>query len=145
MIKRMTAKRPSVLIVCGDPGGASAVAPVIKYLESENRLKVEAVAYNEAGSIWDSFEIAYKNIPNDFSREEILALMKKPEVKLLFTGTSVNTIDLEKKFISAAEQIGIPSLSLIDFWTNYTWRFSDKDKKLVYIPLQVFQQIDGMR
>jgi len=134
MIKRMTAKRPSVLIVCGDPGGASAVAPVIKYLESENRLKVEAVAYNEAGSIWDSFEIAYKNIPNDFSREEILALMKKPDVKLLFTGTSVNTIDLEKKFIAAAAQIGIPSLSLIDFWTNYTWRFSDKDKKLVYIP-----------
>jgi predicted glycosyltransferase len=134
MINRMTVKKSSVLIVCGDPGGASAVAPVIKLLESENRLKLKTFAYNEAGSIWDSFEIDYQNIPNDFSRGEMLSLMKEPEVKLLFTGTSVNTFDLEKQFISAAREIGIPSLSLIDFWTNYTWRFSDKDTRLVYLP-----------
>ena len=28
----------------------------------------------------------------------------------------------------------IPSLSLIDFWTNYVWRFSDDGNALVYVP-----------
>jgi predicted glycosyltransferase len=130
----MMPKIPSILVICGDPGGASAVAPVIKFLESENRLRIEAVAYNEAGSIWDNFEITYKNIPNDISHEAILSLLKKPDVKLLFSGTSVNSIDLERKFIAAAAHISKPSLSLIDFWTNYTWRFSDKDKRLVTLP-----------
>lgn len=125
---------PVVVVVCGDPGGASAVGPVIKLLQVEDRLNVQPVAYNESASIWDSLDIDYEKIPTDFSPEATLSMLSRPEVKLLFTGTSVNSIDLEKLFIATAAHIGLPSLSLIDFWTNYTWRFSDDDKNLVYLP-----------
>jgi predicted glycosyltransferase len=41
---------------------------------------------------------------------------------------------LEKKFITIASKLGIPSISLLDFWTNYTWRFSDELGNLAYVP-----------
>jgi hypothetical protein len=126
--------RPSIVIVCGDPGGASAVGKVIKLLELDRRVFIKPVAYKEAATVWDEMEIPYQKIPDDFTQESTLALLKKPDVKLLFTGTSVNSVDLEKQFIVGARQIGLPSLSLVDFWTNYTWRFSDNAGNLVYLP-----------
>jgi hypothetical protein len=130
----MDSERSVVVVVCGDPGGASAVGPVIKLLEAEDRLKAQPVAYNESASVWDNFAIDYQKIPTNFSPEATLTMLNRPEVVLLFTGTSVNAIDLEKQFITAAAQIGLPALSLIDFWTNYTWRFSDDEKNLFYLP-----------
>jgi hypothetical protein len=126
--------RPSIVVVCGDPGGASAVGKVIKLLELDRRVFIKPVAYKEAATVWDEMEIPYQKIPDDFTQESTLALLKKPDVKLLFTGTSVNSVDLEKQFIVGARQIGLPSLSLVDFWTNYTWRFSDNAGNLVYLP-----------
>jgi hypothetical protein len=126
--------RPGIVVVCGDPGGASAVGKVIQLLESDNRVSLKPVAYNEAATVWDELRIPYEKIPNDFTQESTLTLLKKTDVKLLFTGTSVNSIDLEKQFIAAARQLGLPSLSLVDFWTNYAWRFSDDAGNLVYLP-----------
>lgn len=126
--------RPKILIICGDPGGAGAVSPVIRLLESGNRVQLRTIAYNEAADIWDGQGITYEKIPNDFSKAETSALLRGENARLLFTGTSVNGIDLEKQFIAAAAQDGIPSLSLIDFWTNYTWRFSNHKDALVYVP-----------
>jgi hypothetical protein len=126
--------RPKVLIVCGDPGGAGAVSPVIKSLESGNRVQLRVIAYNEAADVWDGQGIVNEKIPNDFSKAETAALLRGEDTRLLFTGTSVNGVDLEKQFIAAAVQDRVPALSLIDFWTNYTWRFSDEEGALVYVP-----------
>jgi len=125
---------PTIIVLCGDPGGASAVAPVVKLLAAEKGLRVLPYAYNEAASIWDNFDIGYEHLPNDISQEEADSLLRKPEIKLLFTGTSVNSVDLERVFVGAAAQIGLPSLSLIDFWTNYTRRFSKDGKNLTHVP-----------
>lgn len=127
-------KKPIVLVVCGDPGGAVAASPVIKTLQSEGMVLVFPVAYNEAASIWDDFKISHQKIPNDYSRTGIRSLLLGSGANLLLTGTSVNTFDLEKQFISIATVLGIPSLSLLDFWTNYSWRFSDGDGNLDYVP-----------
>lgn len=125
--------RPKVLIVCGDPGGAGAVTPVIKSLESGNRVRLRVIAYNEAADVWAAQGIVHEKIHNDFSEAETTALLRSENTRMLFTGTSVNGVDLEKQFIAAAQD-RIPSLSLIDFWTNYTWRFCDQDGALVYVP-----------
>jgi len=125
---------PTIMVLCGDPGGASGVAPVVKLLTAEKGLRVLTYAYNEAAAIWDNLGIDHENLPNDFSQEEAESLLRKPGIRLLFTGTSVNSVDLEMVFIRAAAQTGIPSLSLIDFWTNYTRRFSQDGKSLTHVP-----------
>jgi len=125
---------PTIIAICGDPGGASAVGPVIKLLQSEKQVQVEVLAYNEATQIWDNLGIGYKGLSGDITTAEIMAYLKKPGVRLLFTGTSVNPIDLEKRFIAAASKIGLPSLALLDFWLNYGARFSNHAGELVYMP-----------
>jgi hypothetical protein len=126
--------KPRVLVVCGDPGGAMAVCPVIKQLQEEERVSVIPLAYNEAAVIWRDAGISQTVIPNDYPEREMINLIENNGVSLLFTGTSVNTFDLEKQFISIAAEFEIPSLSLLDFWTNYTWRFSDDQGNLDYMP-----------
>ncbi len=131
---RSTLEKLKILVVCGDPGGAVAVSPVVKRLEVEGLVLVYSVAYNEAAKIWKDFDIAYQKIPNDYPQDGMKSLLLGSGASLLFTGTSVNTFDLEKQFISIAAELGIPSLTLLDFWTNYSWRFSDQDGNLVYVP-----------
>ena len=129
-----TLSPPTIIALCGDPGGASAVGPVIKRLQSEQQVEVEVLAYNEAAQIWDSLGIGHKVLSGKITSEEILAYLEKPNIKLLFTGTSVNPIELEKKFIVAAAEIGLPSLALLDFWLNYGARFSNLAGELAHLP-----------
>ncbi len=127
-------KQITIVVICGDPGGASAVGPVIKFLQEEQRVRVLALAYNEGSATWDNLAIPHTKLSGDISDEEIFSLLDKPEIKLLFTGTSVNPIELEKRFIATASVIGLPSLSLLDFWLNYTWRFSNANGELAFLP-----------
>ena len=51
-------------------------------------------------------------------------LLQEIRPALLLTATSVNGLDWECHLLQAARQLGIHSLSLLDFWSNYTRRFS---------------------
>jgi hypothetical protein len=53
---------------------------------------------------------------------------------VLLAGTSVNGVDLEKRFVVAARRLGIPSLAMLDFWSNYRARFADASGGLAYLP-----------
>ncbi len=126
--------RPRILAICGDPGGASAVGPVIRQLREENRLYVEALAYNEAAAVWEHLGVSHQVLQTNLPPHQIPALLKQSTAQLLLTGTSVNPVDYEKQFIAAARQLSIPSLAVLDFWLNYTWRFSDAEGNLIYLP-----------
>jgi len=128
---------PTIIALSGDPGGASAVGPVIKRLQSDQRVQVEALAYNETAQIWDNLGIAYNKLSGEIPDQEILAFLQRRDVKLLFTGTSVNPVDLEKRFIAAASRIGLPSLALLDFWLNYRLRFSNAAGELAFMPNKI--------
>lgn len=124
----------SVIAVSGDPGGANALAPVLKTLRDEGRATVRALAYNEARDVWSRHGISLEELPSDISRQDIVSkLMESPE-GLLLVGTSVNTFELEKQFIDAAREIAMPSLAVLDFWSNYRARFSNTDGRLVHLP-----------
>jgi UDP-N-acetylglucosamine 2-epimerase len=53
---------------------------------------------------------------------------------LVLTSTSLNGLDLEKRFIGAARLQGIPSVSVLDFWSNYRPRFSSSGDLLDCVP-----------
>lgn len=124
----------SVVAVCGDPGGANAVAPILKLLEHQPRVTVRALAYNEASSLWAEQGIPVQALPSEVSREAIISILSEDSVGLLLTGTSMNSVELEKQFIAASHEVGLPSLAVLDFWSNYRSRFSDSNGNLVYLP-----------
>ena len=105
--------KPKVVVVCGDPGGAAAVAPVILELERDGRVEVKPFAYYEAMEILRKAGI-------DFDVAKFLYVPDQmDDADLLFTGTSTNCLGIEKWIIDKARKKNIPSLSLIDFWSNY--------------------------
>ncbi len=124
----------SVVAVCGDPGGANAVAPVLKLLAKEARVSVRPLAYNEAISLWANQGIEVESLLPDLDREGIDELLRAGTEGLVLTGTSMNSLEFEKQFIAAAREAGLPSVAVLDFWSNYRRRFSDQDDGLVYLP-----------
>jgi hypothetical protein len=125
---------PVVVAVCGDAGGANAVAPVLEALRADGRLAVEALAYGQAESLWAKRALSFTALSPETTPSDISALLRRPDVVLLITGTSANGVDLEKRFIAAARDCGLPSLAVLDFWSNYRARFSDGDTLLRCVP-----------
>lgn len=128
---------PRIVAVCGDPGGASAVAPVIQQLRDEGKVSVDAYAYLQAVELWSGRGIPFQPIAGDASDETIRRLLCEPRADLLLAGTSVNRFELEKRFVAMARAQGIPSLGVVDFWSNYARRFSDEAGRLSYLPDRV--------
>jgi len=54
----------TVVSVCGDPGGASALAPVIKVLKSERRVRLVVYAYNEGIEVMRGCNVSSVSLPN---------------------------------------------------------------------------------
>jgi hypothetical protein len=125
---------PNILIICGDPGGANALVPVIRRLKSENIAGLQIFAYREAMEIMSRNDILFSHPDEAITNAEIEELLGKNRPDIIVTGTSVNFVDLEKKFIGAARKLKIPCLALLDFWANYSQRFSDDELNLIYVP-----------
>jgi len=123
-----------LVAVCGDPGGASAVAPVLELMMRENRVKVDAFAYRQACDVWQKRGMQFEALDEAVPQEEIDSLLRIPETRLLLTGTSVNGVDLEKRFIASARNRQLPSLALLDYWSNYGARFSVGEGKPAGFP-----------
>jgi hypothetical protein len=78
--------------------------------------------------------LAFDPLDESTSTLDAERLLSESRADLLVTGTSYNGIDLEKKFITAARKLGVPSLAVLDFWSNYATRFSDAEGNLAHVP-----------
>jgi hypothetical protein len=125
---------PSVVIVSGDPGGANAVAPVILKLMSDKKVRISAFAYREAKALWKDRNILFSDLPDDTNAGSAEMLLRNLGADLFFSGTSYNSQEFEKQFVSAARKIRVPSLVLLDYWSYYSIRFSDNAGNRIYIP-----------
>ncbi|KQC04396.1 MAG: hypothetical protein APR53_03360 [Methanoculleus sp. SDB] len=128
---------PVIVAVCGDPGGAKAVAPVINLLRSDARVQVRAMAYREACHLWKQQGIEYTEISEEMTACDIQSLLKEIMPSLLLTGTSFNGIGLERLFVDEARRLAIPSLTIMDFWSHYCERFCDHEGNLSSLPDRV--------
>lgn len=112
-----SSRLPQVLAVSGDPGGASALAPVVEFLRQTGRAQIEARAYRQACAVWARRGLEFSAL--DEQAEPVLP----DAMQLLLTSTSVNDVNLEKQFTAAARARGITSVAVLDFWSNYRPRF----------------------
>jgi len=127
----MNPARKPILVIAGDAGGAAALLPVISAL-ANRRHDLHVLAYGAASQIWLKAGLAYRELPA--SNVNPGKILRQLTPGLLLTGTSMNGIDWEKQFISAARREAVPSLALLDFWSNYRERFSDDSGRLQYLP-----------
>jgi len=125
---------PVIVVICGDPGGANAVIPVLLQIQDEERAKLQVFAYRQAVSILTKTGISHSVVDEGIMDDSIRDLLREIQPALVLTGTSVNAVDLEKKFIRAAREMNFPTLAILDFWSNYTTRFSDEYGNMRYVP-----------
>jgi hypothetical protein len=123
-----------IVVICGDPGGANALVPVIKHLHSEKKRDVIVFAYVQAIDIMNKNNILFSALDDHITNYDIQGILQRNRPAIIITGTSFNAMDHEKKFIHAAHKLKIPCLAILDFWTNYSLRFSDKQGDLKFVP-----------
>ncbi|HKJ28191.1 MAG TPA: hypothetical protein VJ965_11175 [Anaerolineales bacterium] len=126
--------RLRVMVIAGDPGGASALVPVIRELKASQNFSVHVFAYYKAVNVFRQREVEFSALSNELTDEMITAKIVQGRPDLLLTGTSVNPYFLELQFIFNARNCGIPSLAILDFWSNYAQRFSLKGMDQKYLP-----------
>lgn len=130
----MNSRPRRIFVICGDPGGASALSPVVQLLMKGATYSVQLAAYHQAATVFERRRLSFVELIDNVSVEIASSMLKDAHIDLLITGTSSNQLDLEKTFIAAAGRLGIPSLAVLDFWSNYALRFSDKDGILSCLP-----------
>jgi hypothetical protein len=127
-------KVPLIVSVCGDAGGANALAPVLELLRHEGRVALDSFAYLQAQAVFERRALVFSPIPPDAASSWPTEIVAQRAPQLVVTATSHNGRDYEKHFIAAARAHGVPSLALLDFWSNYRARLAAADGTLRYVP-----------
>ena len=119
--------RLSVASVAGDAGGAEAIAPALELLARRGAL-AEVWAGPPAAAVFSRAGIAHRALGGS---DDGLDLLAAATPTVLLTGTSWGEEPIELRFLDAARRLGIPTVSVIDFWSNYVTRFLSKSGRLV--------------
>ena len=130
--------KPFVFTLCGDPGGARAIIPVLNELIKDDRANLENFAYIASVEVLQQNRFEIQKLDDNFLAEETVEqVFQKYSPDFLLCGTSMHEWALEKKFIRQAKRMGIPSLAVMDFWSNYSMRFDNAAGNLEYLPSKI--------
>ncbi|MBI2102877.1 hypothetical protein HYT55_03495 [Candidatus Woesearchaeota archaeon] len=112
-----------------DPGSANALFPVIKKIQERKWLfNVFVFATRQSKEIFRGEGIDFTDLDvHHFSPENF------PSPALIIVGASAGLCP-EKSAILFGKERGIPTLSILDFWSNYSSRYSEKENDFAYLP-----------
>ncbi len=113
----------SVFSVLGDRGGAEAVLPVLESLAARGT-RVTTVAWGPARALLRDRGLASLSLAPTLAPRAVLAALESARATALVTGTSWGDDRPEPPFLTAARELGVPSLAVLDFWSNYAERFA---------------------
>jgi hypothetical protein len=129
-----------IVAVAHDIGGAQAIYPVIARLRRRPNLRVNVVAGGFAQKVFARFRP--ENATTDWSESEIDKYLDQNRPDLLLSATSWKST-LEQGFRNRADVRRIPSVVVIDFWSNYrsrwhdaTYRFEDSQDRVCVMDQQ---------
>jgi hypothetical protein len=118
------AKSRTIVAVAHDIGGAQAVYPVIPTLRKRPDLRVNAVAGGFAQKVFARLKA--ENTETDWSDSKIDDYLDRIRPDLILSGTSWKSC-LEQGFRNRARLRSIPSVVVIDFWSDHPRRWHDAD------------------
>src|SRR3989344_3637289 len=121
----------NVLVCASNPGGGQAVAPVAQELTRMGHTVV-CVVEGASRDIFMKKKIEYTDAA--MIHDEIMnALTREKPFDLFLFGSSIG-MTIEKKLLALCRAKGIPSVCVMDFWSNYRARFSRAGNDLYYVP-----------
>jgi hypothetical protein len=120
MSKQSAAPTRKIIAVSHDIGGAQALYPVIGKLKSRRDTRVNVVAGRFAQKLFARLHAEIAR--TDWSEQHIDQYLETARPDLLVSSTSWKS-SLEQGFRNRAHLLGIPSLVVIDFWSNYRLRW----------------------
>ncbi|MFC1631082.1 hypothetical protein ACFL2I_00845 [Candidatus Omnitrophota bacterium] len=134
--------KPKILTVTRDVGGINAVLPVLRALWFEDKVDIAVIADKFAADILQRQNIVFR-CKEDYGSGQDLptlaeAILVSEQPTLVLTGTSVGA-NIEREVLFAAKSRGIPTLAVLDHWTNYSQRFEDhhSGEQFKYLPDQL--------
>jgi hypothetical protein len=132
-------KQKRIAVICGDAGGTNAILPVIGLLSKDPRFQLDIFSYREGRRILKNRGYIHSELDENLDVTGATGILRACNADFVLSDTSLNSLavtsaELEKYFFLAARQLKIPSLSVLDYWSNYTIRFSDNRRNLIYLP-----------
>lgn len=123
----------AIVTICGDAGGAEALAPVLALLQRDGKVTLKNYAYAQAPGVLERASITCTHL-DACDVETARQLLGREQAALLLAATSVNQFEFEKQFVVAARQSSCPSLGVLDYWSNYAARFVDENGDIKCAP-----------
>jgi hypothetical protein len=111
-----------IAAVAHDIGGAQAISPVIAKLRRRPGVQVTVIAGQMAQKTLARFRP--ENTSSDWPEAQIEEFLEKNRIDLVLSGTSWKS-RLEQGFRNCARARNLPSVVVIDFWSNYRLRWHD--------------------
>lgn len=137
-------KKHKIVFACQDPGGALAILSIIKKVKP---LCLEIKIFAGAFSDYIFKKNKIKFIRADKYRfDKLLAEIKEFNPDLVIAGNSFG-FSVDKKVLRAARYLKVPSISIIDYWSNYWLRFNkpEEGRRLENLPNHIIVIDDLMR
>jgi hypothetical protein len=122
MASRSALPKRKILVVSHDIGGAQAVYPVVPKLRSKSNLEVDVIAGGFAQKVFA--RLRPENTSEEWSDTRIDEYLDRNRPDLLLSSTSWKS-RLEQGFRNRAYARRIPTIVVIDFWSNYRMRWHD--------------------
>jgi len=116
----------TLILSASDPGGGNSIVSLIKPL-TDFGYTIISVVGGTSRDIWKRTENKYID-GDSLSDSEIFKLFQEKKPSLVVCGTSAD-IAIEKRIVKLATKEEIPTISVLDFWSNYWQRFSSPRKK----------------
>lgn len=137
------AERRRLLIAAHDPGGATALLPVIRTLAAQGLVSLRIIGDGAAASLFARAGIEFEPVRGCDGTGELFMvarrLLERERPDLVLVGSS-EAYAIERALTEAAARAGVPSVCLLDYWSQYAERFSGEEpsERWRYLPDLVF-------
>jgi hypothetical protein len=113
----------STFFVAEDPGGFNALFPLIKHFHEEG-LDYTVVLDGACRLLAQEQHIKFLDAEG-LDDATLFSLLQSTQPKILVCGVSHDTLSIDKRLIALAKRSRIKTLVVMDYWKNYSQRFSN--------------------
>lgn len=126
--------KKKVLFVTYQPACANnfvAIAEIFRRSQAE----IIVVAIDSAKDFWLRSGFSLINNSDRLSEKDISGILVREKPGIIIAGTSIDN-NIEYDFVRAAKEMGIKTVSFVDFWNKYSERFNFRNK--ILFPDRIF-------
>ena len=129
----------NILAAASCAGGANALLPVLRNLQARPETQLRVVAEKQALQTFRQRGFSVTDAPQELPIREALFRSlfrndRSPDALLLGTSWGAS---IEKELLRLSQEWGVPSVSVVDHWSNYRERFLDPGSGQVRLPSRI--------